>query len=46
MLQSDPDTVLAVVGGLALLLLIGVIVELWVGGWFKRDSDDKWEGKL
>ena len=29
MLQSDPDTVLAV-----------------VGGWFKRDSDDKWEGKL
>lgn len=40
MLQSDLDTVMSVVGGLALLLLIGVIIELWVGGWFKRDD---WE---
>lgn len=41
MLQSDRDTVMSVVGGLALLLLIGVIIELWVGGWFKRDDWEK-----
>ena len=41
MLQSDLDTVMEVVGGLALLLLIGVIIELRVGGWFKRDDWEK-----
>ena len=40
MLPNDLDTVMAVIGGLALLLLIGVIIELWAGGWFKRDD---WE---
>lgn len=46
MLPNDLDTVMTVIGGLALLLLIGVIIELWAGGWFKRDSDDEGEGKL
>lgn len=40
MLPNDLDTVMTAIGGLALLLLIGVIIELWAGGWFKRDDGE------
>lgn len=41
MLQSDLDAILTVVGGLALLFLIGLLIDLWTSGWFKRDKEER-----